>query len=86
MSTGRHGADAGGGDGTRDGRVEREVLAVVLPPCGGGRRVWVVGHDAGRARRAADVAELLRRAGIDPARMTDTGTVEWRGGGPQSWR
>ncbi|MFD5892651.1 hypothetical protein [Streptomyces sp. NPDC060366] len=48
--------------------------------------VWVEGRDAGRARRAADVAELLRRAGINPARMTDTSTVEWRGGGPQSWR
>ncbi|MFD6991554.1 hypothetical protein [Streptomyces sp. NPDC059943] len=66
--------------------MERRVLAVVLPPCGGGRRVWVEGRDAGRARRAADVAELLRRAGIDPARMTDTSTVEWRCGGPQSWR
>ncbi|MFC8079454.1 hypothetical protein ACFT9I_18275 [Streptomyces sp. NPDC057137] len=66
--------------------MTHHVVAVVQPPCGGGRRVWVDGHDAGRARRAADVAELLRRAGIDPARMTDADTVEWRGGGPQSWR
>ncbi|MFD3521509.1 hypothetical protein [Streptomyces sp. NPDC058653] len=66
--------------------MERRVVAVVRPPSGGGRRVRVDGRDAGRARRPADVAELLRRAGIDPATMTDAGTVEWRGGGPQSWR
>ncbi|MFE5843195.1 hypothetical protein ACFQ7N_16245 [Streptomyces niveus] len=66
--------------------MERHVVVVVQPPCGGGRRVWVDGHDAGRARRPADVAELLRRAGVDPERITDAATVEWRGGGPQSWR
>ena len=61
---------------------------VVHPPMpGGGRRVNADGEDLGLAGNPADVLEFLRRAGLDPDRVSldDTNLIEWRGGGPDVW-
>ncbi|MCM2579280.1 hypothetical protein M1E25_18315 [Streptomyces sp. MTZ3.1] len=61
---------------------------VIHPPLpGGGRRVHADGEDLGLAGGPADVLEFLRRAGLDPDRVSldDTNLIEWRGGGPDIW-
>lgn len=62
---------------------------IVYPPDeDGGRRVRVDGEILGRAYGLRDVAEFLRRAGIDDADETyvaGSGLIEWRGGGPERW-
>jgi len=62
---------------------------VVYPPDeDGGRRVRVDGEILGRAYGLRDIAEFLRRAGIedvDEAYVAESGLIEWRGGGPQVW-
>ena len=60
----------------------------VLPPTpAGGRRVRVEGEMLGLAHNAADVAEFLRRAGleIDPAEIASAPWIDWRGTGPEHW-
>lgn len=60
----------------------------VLPPTpAGGRRVRVDGEMLGLAHNAADVAEFLRRAGleIDPADIATAPWIDWRGAGPEHW-
>lgn len=61
---------------------------VVLPPSpAGGRRVRVDGEILGRAHGVIDVAEFLRRAGleIDPADIASSPWIDWRGTGPDHW-
>ncbi|MFJ4276634.1 hypothetical protein [Streptomyces massasporeus] len=62
---------------------------VVYPPAAdGGRRVRVDDQFLGIAYGPLDIAEFLRRAGIedaDAAYVAATGLIEWRGGGPGAW-
>ncbi|MDT0567892.1 hypothetical protein RM704_10490 [Streptomyces sp. DSM 3412] len=63
---------------------------IVYPPDEeGGRRVRVDGEVLGRARSLRDIAEFLRRAGldddVDAAYVRASGLIEWRGGGPEAW-
>ncbi|MER7838456.1 hypothetical protein ABTY98_21840 [Streptomyces sp. NPDC096040] len=62
---------------------------IVYPPDeAGGRRVRVDGEILGRAYGLRDVAEFLRRAGIedvDESYVEASGLIEWRGGGPRTW-
>ncbi|MFG2555920.1 hypothetical protein [Streptomyces sp. NPDC048581] len=63
---------------------------VVYPPAeDGGRRVRVDDHFLGMAYGLLDVAEFLRRVGIedaDPEYVRGSGLIEWRGGGPEAWQ
>ncbi|MEU0964275.1 hypothetical protein ABZ357_02120 [Streptomyces sp. NPDC005917] len=64
------------------------VRVIVLPPSSsGGRRVRVDGEILGLAHNMADVAEFLRRAGleIDAAEVAESPWIEWRGVGPVPW-
>lgn len=47
----------------------------------------VDGEILGLAHNLTDVAEFLRRAGleIDPAEVAESPWVDWRGGGPDYW-
>ncbi|MER6049549.1 hypothetical protein K2224_29755 (plasmid) [Streptomyces sp. BHT-5-2] len=66
----------------------KRAPVIVHPPCTGGRRVTLHGQDLGRARRPGDVAAILRRAGFPTTRFVwhDTGVIEWRAGGPDTWQ
>ncbi|AGS72094.1 hypothetical protein B446_26430 [Streptomyces collinus Tu 365] len=46
------------------------------------------GEVLGLAHNVADVAEFLRRAGleIDPAEVAEVPWIDWRGVGPEHWR
>ncbi|MFF4209690.1 hypothetical protein ACFYZE_10145 [Streptomyces sp. NPDC001796] len=64
------------------------IRVIVHPPSPtGGRRVRVDGEILGLAHNVADVAEFLRRAGleIDPAEVAGAPWVDWRGVGPGCW-
>ncbi|SMF64609.1 hypothetical protein [Streptomyces sp. Amel2xC10] len=65
------------------------IPVIVYPPDeDGGRRVRAGGEILGRAYSLRDVAEFLRRAGIDDADEVWVETselIEWRGSGPQAW-
>jgi hypothetical protein len=64
------------------------IRVVVHPPSpAGGRRVRVDGEILGLAHNLTDVAEFLRRAGleIDPAEVAESPWVDWRGAGPDCW-
>jgi hypothetical protein len=63
---------------------------VVIYPPGedGGRRVRVGPDFVGMAYTLVDVAEFLRRAGLedwDASDVARSGLIEWRGGGPDVW-
>ncbi|MEV5911088.1 hypothetical protein AB0M00_19570 [Streptomyces chartreusis] len=61
---------------------------IVNPPSpSGGRRVRVDGEILGLAHSLVDVAEFLRRAGLelDPSEVAASDLIEWRGGGPHDW-
>lgn len=62
---------------------------IVYPPdSDGARRVRVDGEILGRAYGLWDIAEFLRRAGLDGLDASDVAAsplIEWRGGGPQEW-
>lgn len=64
-------------------------LVIVYPPDeSGGRRVRIDGTILGRAFGVTDIAEFLRRAGLETWDQVDVATsrlIEWRGGGPESW-
>ncbi|MFD5568206.1 hypothetical protein [Streptomyces cadmiisoli] len=66
-----------------------EQPAVVYPAAeDGGRRVRVGDQFLGIAYGLLDVAEFLRRSGIedaDPEYVRQSETIEWRGGGPDVW-
>ncbi|MET3988058.1 hypothetical protein [Streptomyces sp. PvR034] len=52
------------------------------------RRVRYVGVAIGVAHRLSDIRVFLAAAGLENAAdvdLTDTGFVEWRGGGPTAW-
>ncbi|MER6984600.1 hypothetical protein [Streptomyces carpinensis] len=59
---------------------------VVSPPSmTGGRRVRVDGQILGLALQPADVADFLRRAGLEGVDVETSPLIEWRGGGPDVW-
>ena len=62
---------------------------IVYPPSPtGGRRVRIDGQILGLAYNVRDIAEFLRRAGLDDIDETDIETstlIDWRGGGPDVW-
>jgi len=64
-----------------------DLRVIVQPPAPtGGRRVRIDGEILGIAYSRADVAEFLRRAGLeDEQALDDPALVEWRGGGPDVW-
>ncbi|MGW1587300.1 hypothetical protein [Streptomyces sp. NPDC002386] len=66
---------------------EQRPVVVHPPSPGGGRRVRADGEILGLAYSLADVAEFLRRAGldVDPAETAESPLIEWRGGGPDVW-
>jgi hypothetical protein len=47
----------------------------------------VNGEILGLAYSVADVAEFLRRAGldVDPVQVSVSPLIDWRGGGPEYW-
>jgi hypothetical protein len=54
----------------------------------GGRRVRVDDAFIGMAYTLIDIAEFLRRAGMDDVEASDVAAadwIEWRGGGPGVW-
>ncbi|MFG3234985.1 hypothetical protein ACGFZG_24915 [Streptomyces antibioticus] len=65
------------------------IPVIVYPPDeDGGRRVRADGEILGRAYSLRDVAEFLRRAGVEDADETwveMSELIEWRGGGPRAW-
>ncbi|MFJ4469452.1 hypothetical protein ACIP2X_18435 [Streptomyces sp. NPDC089424] len=64
------------------------LRVIVHPPSPtGGRRVRVDGEILGLAHNLTDVAEFLRRAGldVDPAELPGAPWIDWRGVGPESW-
>ncbi|MCX4606964.1 hypothetical protein [Streptomyces mirabilis] len=62
---------------------------IVYPPSASrGRRVRVDGEILGLAYSLVDVAEFLRRAGLEGVEASDVAEsdlIEWRGGGPDVW-
>jgi hypothetical protein len=61
---------------------------IVYPPSPtGGRRVRADGEILGLAHSLRDVAEFLRRAGLDldEDQAAESPLIEWRGGGPWLW-
>ncbi|MGW2708668.1 hypothetical protein ACWC4J_06700 [Streptomyces sp. NPDC001356] len=63
-------------------------VTVYPPSPTGGRRVRVDGEILGLAYSLVDVAEFLRRAGLDgiePEDVVRSELIEWRGGGPLVW-
>ncbi|MFI9600353.1 hypothetical protein ACIHCX_10810 [Streptomyces sp. NPDC052043] len=62
---------------------------IVHPPsASGGRRVRVGAEVLGTAYSLRDVAEFLRRAGLeglDASDVAESDLIEWRGGGPDEW-
>ncbi|MGW7402896.1 hypothetical protein ACWGI9_03980 [Streptomyces sp. NPDC054833] len=68
--------------------MTRQFRVVVSPPSpSGGRRVRVDGEILGLAYGVPDVAEFLRRAGldIDPDEVAHSPLIEWREVGPDQW-
>ncbi|MER5793693.1 hypothetical protein [Streptomyces sp. NPDC001980] len=64
------------------------IHVIVHPPSStGGRRVRVDGEILGLAHSVVDVAEVLRRAGleIDPVEVAGAPWSDWRGVGPERW-
>ncbi|MFE4664385.1 hypothetical protein ACFRI7_12555 [Streptomyces sp. NPDC056716] len=64
------------------------IRVIVQPPSPtGGRRVRVDGEILGIAYSTTDVAEFLRRAGleVDPEDVPTLAWIEWRGVGPGHW-
>ncbi|WP_179023766.1 hypothetical protein [Streptomyces sp. IMTB 2501] len=64
------------------------IHVIVHPPSPrAGRRVRVDGEILGLAHNVADVAEFLRRAGleIDPAEVAESPWIDWCGVGPERW-
>lgn len=66
------------------------AIPVVVYPAAedGGRRVRVGEAFLGMAYSLLDVAEFLRRAGIEGIEPDDVASwdrIDWKGGGPQAW-
>jgi len=62
-------------------------VTVHPPTPKGARRVRVNGEPLGLAHNLSDIAEFLRRAGleIDAAEVAEATWIDWRGMGPGSW-
>jgi len=74
--------------GDADGMASVMPVVVYPPDEDGGRRVRFDGEILGRAYGLRDIAEFLRRAGIedvDESYVAEFGLIEWRGGGPEEW-
>lgn len=70
------------------GGVADRIRVVVSPPSpSGGRRVRVDGEILGLAYGLRDVAEFLRRAGleVDADEVARVPWIDWRGVGPDRW-
>lgn len=69
--------------------MSEQGRVIVYPPSpSGGRRVRVDGEILGLAYSLVDVAEFLRRAGlegVEPEDVVRSDLIEWRGGGPLVW-
>ncbi|MDF3141731.1 MULTISPECIES: hypothetical protein [unclassified Streptomyces] len=66
-----------------------QPIAIYPPAEDGGRRVRAGDHFLGMAYGLLDVAEFLRRAGIEDADeeyVRRSRLIEWRGGGPEAWQ
>lgn len=77
--------DASGPVRAEAGIVSGLPVIVYPPSPTGGRRVRVDGEILGLAWSLRDVAEFLRRAGLEDADETlvaRSELIEWRGGGP----
>ena len=71
-----------------DGMASVMPVVVYPPDEDGGRRVRVDSEILGRAYGLEDIAEFLRRAGmedVNEAYVEQSGLIEWRGGGPDVW-
>ncbi|MGW0424646.1 hypothetical protein [Streptomyces sp. NPDC003015] len=66
------------------------LTVVIYPPAkDGGRRVRVDDRFVGLAYGMLDIVEFLRLAGLDDVDddwVRRSALIEWRGGGPDSWR
>ncbi|MYU18233.1 hypothetical protein GTZ78_48035 [Streptomyces sp. SID8361] len=67
--------------------AEHPPVVVHPPSPSGGRRVTIRGEIVGLAHGPGDVAEFLRRAGLDEnvVALDDPVLIEWRGGGLEVW-
>ncbi|MET7700324.1 hypothetical protein [Streptomyces sp. NPDC005485] len=68
--------------------VSAQPIVIYPPAVDGGRRVRAGDQFLGMAYGLLDIAEFLRRAGIedaDEAYVAAAGLIEWRGGGPEEW-
>ncbi|MFJ4276121.1 hypothetical protein ACIP29_36895 [Streptomyces coelicoflavus] len=65
--------------------MARRPVVVGRPSPSGGRRVRVDGEILGLAYELRDVAEFLRRAGLEDVDVSASELIEWRGGGPEVW-
>ncbi|MEZ7004809.1 hypothetical protein [Streptomyces sp. AD55] len=69
--------------------MPQDQPVVVYPPGeDGGRRVRFDGSFVGLAYTLLDIAEFLRRAGLEDVETSDVESapwIEWRGGGPHAW-
>ncbi|MEU3660235.1 hypothetical protein AB0E77_10790 [Streptomyces sp. NPDC032940] len=69
--------------------MSADPAVVVYPPApDGGRRVRFDGAFIGLAYTLVDIAEFLRRAGMEDMEASDVEAaewIEWRGGGPGAW-
>nr|WP_309318850.1 hypothetical protein [Streptomyces salinarius] len=63
----------------------RRPIVVGRPSPSGGRRVRADGEILGLAYGVRDVAEFLRRAGLEDVDVEASELIEWRGGGPEVW-
>ncbi|MGW3324779.1 hypothetical protein [Streptomyces virginiae] len=65
---------------------QTKIVIHPVPPQGG-RKVTVhalgVDADLGRAFTPGDVAESLRRAGLEDVDLSEDGPISWQGGGPE---
>ncbi|MFG2486900.1 MULTISPECIES: hypothetical protein [Streptomyces] len=68
---------------------QTEIIVHPVSPQGG-RKVTVhalgVDVDLGRAQTPRDVAEFLRRAGLEDVDLSEEGPITWEGGGPEVWK
>lgn len=70
------------------GTMEKRPPVIVHPVSPtGGRRVTIDGTILGIAYSPADLAQFLRRAGLEPAEMAvdDPERIQWRGGDINTW-
>ncbi|WP_042410393.1 hypothetical protein [Streptacidiphilus carbonis] len=67
------------------GHRARVVVHPVVDALWPFRRVEIMGTQVGRAFNVVDVIEFARRAGLDDITLDDPESVQWEGGGPETW-